>query len=1000
MNQNLAVLKKFEFYLDQFRIPYGHPSNNATHTCMANIYKKKGAFIVPDEKEEEFFNEYIKVVFENGIPISLTERPLKEKGILKFDFDFKYHSDTLERKYDSEKSITFLVETILGVLKKITTEKSHEMELDSYVFQRKEPYFQKEKLVKDGVHIIYPYYYVHFSIHYLIREMCIEEFHKNGLNKMFFYENSINEIVDEAVIENSGWLMHGSTKENISPYKLTFLFDENMQSKDTSMICDKYLCKLVSIRKKMDYITKVKIEEHFLVKQKKSNTTPAMSSKRQILEVEESNPSKKLCNYEVNHVPNLTYIEKMVGILNSDRCMDYAKWIEVGMCLHNISENLFSLWIHFSIQDFSEILDREMDDGNKEEWETIIQNKKDLSTIQERLKSKYITNFTTYINECSEKWNSFKKKSQRLLNIGSLIFWSKKDNPKLFKMIGFTDYKNLIQDAVHNPSHNKLAKILYMKYQYQFVCADYEKNIWFEWDKHCWKEMDGISTIRRKITGTTFETKDSIVYDFKIIKDQIVSDKLDNNQELKDLKTEIQEIKAIIDSENVKLKNFKDTYGASSNCPEMESKIKTYEETYNKKQVEYKNVRSEIYKTYVKPYEETIQKFLETSSSIDNIVKEAKQEFYDKQFRLNMNANTQLFLFNNGVFDLDNMIFREGRPDDYITMNTDVCQINYKSYDLENSQEIKDIEKYFEQVLVDKEKREFFLTLIASCLEGQNINNIFPILTGNGSNAKTLTLGFIEQTFGMYAGKLNCAFLTQKRNRSNSASPEYHGIIDCRIVSSEESDTTDELNTAIIKEITGNSKISSRTLYQSKMTTKTPQFTPFLICNELPNIKSNDGGTWRRIVVISFDSKFVDNPEDAKWSHLENVFNVDRNLKFKMDSWQEPFIYMLIHKYYREYKNSGKNLIPPECVKAFTNKYKDDNDLLQPFIESSIETTGSRLDCIRIRELYQEVIKWFRDNFHGEKEPTQAIVKKYFESKFGPYDSMKGWVGKILIKQN
>jgi phage/plasmid-associated DNA primase len=342
------------------------------------------------------------------------------------------------------------------------------------------------------------------------------------------------------------------------------------------------------------------------------------------------------------------------------------------------------------------------------------------------------------------------------------------------------------------------------------------------------------------------------------------------------------------------------------------------------------------------------------------------------------------------------MVFREGRPNDYITIESDREQIDYYEYDLDTDPIIAEIEEFFKKVLTDESKRVFFLTLIASCLEGGNINNIFPILTGSGSNSKSLTIGFIEDCFGMYSGKLNPAFLTQKRNKSNSASPEFYSILDCRIVSSEESDMSDELNTAIVKEITGNSKMTSRTLFQAKMTTKIPQFTPFLICNDLPNIKSMDGGTWRRIVVISFDSKFVDNPSDPKYSHLQNVFQVDRNLKKHMESWKEPFMYLLINKYYKMYIQNERNLCIPNCVRVFTDKYKDENDMLAPFIDAHIETTGNKSDVLKIKELYSRVLLWFRDNFQGEKEPTMTMVKKYFEQKYGNYD-MKGWIGKRFI---
>jgi phage/plasmid-associated DNA primase len=157
-----------------------------------------------------------------------------------------------------------------------------------------------------------------------------------------------------------------------------------------------------------------------------------------------------------------------------------------------------------------------------------------------------------------------------------------------------------------------------------------------------------------------------------------------------------------------------------------------------------------------------------------------------------------------------------------------------------------------------------------------------------------------------------------------------------------------------------------------------------------------DGGTWRRIVVISFDSKFVDNPSDPKYSHLQNVFQVDRNLKKHMESWKEPFMYLLINKYYKMYIQNERNLCIPNCVRVFTDKYKDENDMLAPFIDAHIETTGNKSDVLKIKELYSRVLLWFRDNFQGEKEPTMTMVKKYFEQKYGNYD-MKGWIGKRFI---
>ena len=68
------------------------------------------------------------------------------------------------------------------------------------------------------------------------------------------------------------------------------------------------------------------------------------------------------------------------------------------------------------------------------------------------------------------------------------------------------------------------------------------------------------------------------------------------------------------------------------------------------------------------------------------------------------------------------------------------------------------------------------------------------------------------------------------------------------------------LNISTMKLLTGGDEICARPLY-GPMFYYMPQFKMILACNNLPTIPSLDGGTWRRIVVLAFDSKFVDADE-------------------------------------------------------------------------------------------------------------------------------------------
>jgi P4 family phage/plasmid primase-like protien len=1021
----VIYLQKFEHFLDDFRIINSDARSTVkpTHTCMANIFRKKGSFNIPPEKMADFFMYYDKIVFEFGHPLSIVERPNVELGygMLKFDLDFKYESDNLERAYNEEPIL--LISQILQryLLEYVDAEAidSKRDLLHMYIFQRPSPY-KKDKDVKDGIHIMYPNLYVNFNFQYFLRQKLIDELLKARLNTMIPYKNSIYDVVDESIIMANGWLMHGCSKENIPPYRLMFILGDNFQ-KIACEKSDKELARFLSIRSPVvptSIQKEFNVEEHNRKKKRVERTSvsegaSAMENGAGASAEDKDNTVYVGGGYFSENIEDLGQIEKFVAILNYSRCKDYTSWIEVGICIYSISYKLFDLWVYFSRQNFDPIINRISDKLESEkhvcdtsekkiseykndllEWEDIIASKKNLPETQKYITDTYVVDEERYIQDLLKKWNSFSKKPNGL-NKGSLIFWAKNDDEKMLRKIKFNTMREDIQDIIHNPSHTRIAKIVYKKYKYQYVCSDYEKEkgVWYEWKDHCWCRMDGVSTIRRKITGSYNDT-DCIRTDFIKIRDMVIEERIQKNPQFAELKMELESTLLELNPKQTHLVDFKKRYGTNATIPDVQTTVKSLDTKYREKKKEAEKMEKELIKTYIRPYNDTMQRFMETTSFIENIVRECKQEFYDKDFNRKSNENPNLFLFSNGVFDLNKMVFREGRPEDYITLESDEMQIEYKEYDLQNEPIIKEIQEYFKKVLIDESKREFFLTLIASCLEGGNRNNLFPILTGSGANSKSLTMKFIEGCYGKYAGKLNSAFLTQKRNKSSSASPEYYSIADCRIVSSEESDANDELNTAIIKEITGNSKISSRTLYQSKMTIKTPQFTPFLICNDLPIVKSHDGGTWRRIVVISFDSKFVDDP--SKFSDLKNVFLIDRNIEAKMNNWKSAFMYMLIHKYYKGYKDNNSNIIAPDCVRAFTDKFKDENDTLQPFIEANISLTGQQTDSIKLKQLYNRVQMWYREHHVGEKEPTQSAIKKYFETKYGAYDA-KGWIGKKLV---
>jgi P4 family phage/plasmid primase-like protien len=115
----------------------------------------------------------------------------------------------------------------------------------------------------------------------------------------------------------------------------------------------------------------------------------------------------------------------------------------------------------------------------------------------------------------------------------------------------------------------------------------------------------------------------------------------------------------------------------------------------------------------------------------DKMYKECSGLFYEPKFEEKLDSNPKLLGFENGVYDLDNDEFREGRPEDYISMSTG---INYIEYDEENPY-VEQVSDFMKKVLTNENVREYVWILFASLLDGTNRDEKFHIWTGSGCHA-------------------------------------------------------------------------------------------------------------------------------------------------------------------------------------------------------------------------------------------------------------------------
>jgi phage/plasmid-associated DNA primase len=277
------------------------------------------------------------------------------------------------------------------------------------------------------------------------------------------------------------------------------------------------------------------------------------------------------------------------------------------------------------------------------------------------------------------------------------------------------------------------------------------------------------------------------------------------------------------------------------------------------------------------------------------------------------------------------------------------------------------------------------LLSLATCVAGHNKEEKCRIVTGSGSNGKSLLFNLVSLALGEYYISCPITIITRKRNSSNQASPELLRIKGARCGCFQETDDGEKLNVGIMKEITGNDRFMVRGLFADAVEIK-PQIKFFLACNQLPALPSVDGGVKRRLENILFGSKFTENPTKP------NEFLIDNSLKQKIKDWAPTFASYLIHLYVNEYKKL-QCLIAPKEVKLSTESYIAENDFTSDYVLNRLVYTGDKSDSIGINVMYEDFKGWYKDSRDGNsKAPSRNEFQKLLIDKIGEGNSGK-WRG-------
>tara|TARA_E500000331_G_C16841312_1_gene533643 strand:- start:50 stop:562 length:513 start_codon:yes stop_codon:yes gene_type:complete len=168
-----------------------------------------------------------------------------------------------------------------------------------------------------------------------------------------------------------------------------------------------------------------------------------------------------------------------------------------------------------------------------------------------------------------------------------------------------------------------------------------------------------------------------------------------------------------------------------------------------------------------------------------------------------------------------------------------------------------------------------------------------------------------------------------------------------------------------------------------------------LLCNDKPKkIDPYDYATWRRIVVINFNSSFVDNPDPEN----SNQFKKDNNLYKKLTLWKEGFFWILV-QYYIELKRHGNPI--PEQVVFDTNQYRKSNDFVGIFLKRYVERTRYTSDVICGSDLYAKFKIFYVENYQEPNrlkfETFVTIVSSNLGDTIPLERNKEGWTNIVFV---
>lgn len=284
---------------------------------------------------------------------------------------------------------------------------------------------------------------------------------------------------------------------------------------------------------------------------------------------------------------------------------------------------------------------------------------------------------------------------------------------------------------------------------------------------------------------------------------------------------------------------------------------------------------------------------------------------------------------------------------------------------------------FLEQIFMgDKGLVDYMQRLVGYSLTGDISEQSMYFLVGGGSNGKSTFVNTVKKLMGDYGSQTKSDTFIKKKD--TGANNDIARLVNARFVSAVESEEGEKLQESLVKTITGGEPILARFLRQEYFEF-IPEFKVFFTTNHKPIIGGVDEGIWRRVKIIPFTLNLKPHERDKK---------LEEKLSFEM-----PGILNWALEGCLKWQREG--LIEPQIVVDATGNYKEEMDILAPFLGEVCYIDEPKNEAVKIeaKELYTVYDNWCFKS--GERTLGNRSFYRMLETK--GFGKMKGAGNKTFL---